>query len=186
MERNTILEIAIIGSTYVGKTCLARKIGCMEPTLKYRSTIGFDLLTHTFYPSRVKLRIWDLSGLKRFQTIVDSYVVKCSVIIFVYSAVDEESYDNMLKLYDRYKRGKLLKGKFVVIAVTKVDNYRSEEYWVGRVFAGSIFAPFVTVSSVYGTGIKKLQEILCDYAKPQTFIEDDKINEVRQSCCAIL
>jgi small GTP-binding protein len=155
-----VLKTALIGTNYVGKSCLCYAITGRIIEKEYSSTIGIDFIVkHVFRQNdTIALSLWDLSGLDRFRYIVGSYIRDSSVLIYCYSAESYDSFRKMLWKYEEYKNLGYSTNKHIIIVVTKIDSKKTFTYFetLGEEFAKKHGYPFIKTSSYNKEGIQDL------------------------------
>lgn len=101
----SIYKIIYVGNEFVGKSALCNRIGKDYFDPNYLTTIGADLVYKTIKRDEhiYKLQHWDLSGAKRFRSIIATYYKIANAIVLVYDLMDPESfYDLHIWLDDLY------------------------------------------------------------------------------------
>jgi len=167
MSDGLVLSIAVVGACDAGKSSLSRALTCKEPELEHVSTIGADFMSRYFPERNVHLKIWDLAGMERFQSILFTYIHRCKCILFLYTIDDKQSFTHMTKLYTMYRNGGHLKDKFLAIVATKTDSREYIDHrFRGKNFANNNGLPFFETSSVTKEGVPTLQNALMDWADP--------------------
>lgn len=95
---NTIIRVAILGETAVGKTSiLSRFLGeVFDPN--YIATIGYGKLAKevTLKSQRkLKLLLFDTAGQERYRSVAESTIKSSSGILLVFSVVDSDSFSKV-------------------------------------------------------------------------------------------
>jgi hypothetical protein len=93
----------ILGASGVGKTALVNTTR-PEVEKRYQSTIGVDYAVYRKNNPSVTLHIWDTSGSKRFDYVVDVFLKKVDIIVFVYKCSGSFTY-LIKKLKEVKKKG---------------------------------------------------------------------------------
>lgn len=156
------IEISITGSSYSGKSCLAKALAGKDLNLNYMAIPSIDLLTKRISDKGVNLRIWDLSGDESYNSIITMCIKKSKYVLLTYAATDWGSYTKMVTLYESYWRKRILDGKTIIIVATKMDIRPNSAYKRGEDYANRIGASYIEVSALDGLGIAELQDMLCD------------------------
>lgn len=100
-----VLKVGIIGSSGVGKTCLARRHSKDYFEYNTSQTIGVDFDSSEFdikvnrRSTHVKLQIWDTAGHERFHALAKSYYRMVSGMILCYDVSDPESIEECRSLW---------------------------------------------------------------------------------------
>ena len=85
------IRCIVLGATGVGKTALVNSVR-NEIEKRTTSTIGVDYAVYKKENPCVKVHIWDTSGSKRFEYVIDIFLKKVDVIIFVYNCCRSFTY----------------------------------------------------------------------------------------------
>lgn len=88
-------KTVLIGDPAVGKTSIRRKYLGKGFISSHIATIGVDFAQkYTSHNGEThRLVIWDLAGQYSFESVRKHYYQGCSSLIFVYSVIDQESFD---------------------------------------------------------------------------------------------
>ena len=105
--REMMFKVVLIGDGAVGKTSIRKRYLGEGFKKSHLPTIGVDF-AQKFVSHRggtVRIVIWDLSGQPSFKAVRSHYYKGSSGIIFVYSVVDRDSFDNASKwLVEAYRQ----------------------------------------------------------------------------------
>lgn len=185
-----VLKIAILGESYVGKSDLCSVIANREPEKEYNCTIGVDFFTKyiEYTPlDKYKITIWDLSGARRFQSIVLSYIRLNNFLIFCYSAEDKNTFLEIERRYILYKHNGYLANKTIFIVACKIDSQKIDpeyEEW-GKYLSSTIGCGFYKTSSKTKIGIELLHSVIDSI--PKNIKKPDYINletgKEKNRCC---
>ncbi len=109
--KEMMFKIVLIGDGTVGKTSIRRNYLGEGFKKSHLPTIGVDFAQRyvSHKGGSVRLVIWDLAGQPSFKNVRSHYYKGSSGIVFVYSVVDRDSFDNASKwLVEAFKHmGKL-------------------------------------------------------------------------------
>ena len=164
-----ILKIAIIGSSYSGKSCLCSAIANREVKKTYHHTIGIDFVSKYIARTNMpmlKLNILDGSGDQKFSVIVFSYIQNCPLLLFCYDSECVQSFNGMVELYKLYEKNNYIKGKFIIIIETKMDSVNSNPicHELGNTFSNIYNYPFIQVSAYNHKGISEIIDMCYSFA----------------------
>ncbi|KAI6040152.1 ras-domain-containing protein [Pisolithus marmoratus] len=149
-------KIILVGSMSVGKTCLHRRFFDKHSSLDYLLTCGVDF--HSEYMQvdgrKVKLGIWDTSGMEKFRAITSPFYR-------VYDITDRTSFDALpgwLTELHHYVPSTIPK----IIVGNKLDQERSRKVSTsdGKSLAASIGALFHEASAKTLVGVTEVFEDL--------------------------
>jgi small GTP-binding protein len=104
--REMMFKVVLIGDGAVGKTSIRKRYLGEGFKKSHLPTIGVDFAQkYVFHKGgSVRLVIWDLAGQPSFKSVRSHYYKGSSGIIFVYSVIDKDSFDNASKwLVEAYK-----------------------------------------------------------------------------------
>lgn len=140
----TNIKIALLGATTVGKTSLAKMLANEDKDNDndYIPSIGVDIKVDYIHDKKIKIIIFDLAGLERFQSIVESYIKTSDYILFCFASNNIESFFHMKKLYKYYMSKNYLDDKHLLIISTKSDK-EDKEVDYGSDYAEKIGIPFL-------------------------------------------
>ena len=157
MNYDYMLKVVVCGPAAAGKTTLVQRYvyGTYDPVVT--STIGVDLFAHTveYNGSRVRLQIWDTSGMEKFACLADSYYRHAHVVILVLdgtsarSAVQQQEYTRTIKSFNPTVP--------IVTVVNKTDLYNQR-------FGAQ---PDIEVSAVKGWNVSATFDLAVRLGSPQ-------------------
>ena len=119
-------KICLLGTTNVGKTLL-HDILTSNHILNYdyKPTIGVNMRTsHMKINNKIRyIHIYDIGGLKRFNSYIPRYIEISDIIIFVYSLTDYNSFEYVKKIYNYNTT--ILKNKHIIFVgnMKDLDSY---------------------------------------------------------------
>jgi len=151
------IDIALIGDSGVGKTCLLLRFVDETYTESYITTIGVDYKSKltTINGESVRLNIWDTAGHERFRTITSTYFRNAQGIIFVYDVTDATSYKNLniwFQESDRYA-GESVKRLLVGNKSDEATDTKVVHDNVAKEYADSLGIPFIVTSAKTGNNV---------------------------------
>lgn len=90
-------QCILIGDCGVGKTTLLKN--ATHQPLPRLPTIGVDMISYT--SETFRLQCWDTSGQPRFKHVVQMFVQNCTIVVYVFAATSEESFQSILHTHAR-------------------------------------------------------------------------------------
>lgn len=171
-------KTVLIGDPAVGKTSVRRKYLGEGFISSHIATLGVDFAQKYVHHEGEthRLIIWDLAGQQGFESVRRHYYQGCSSMIFVYSVIDQESFDNASRwLVESFKYlGEVpptaILGNKIDLRpeLPEKDTITTEK---GRAFA-EYFTEKLEVPSVFGETSAKtgenIQEVFIDLIKMMT------------------
>ena len=91
-------KIVLLGSSNVGKTCIATRYKEGKFTGDHKATVGAAYFQKNFgFPdgSQLKLHIWDTGGSEKFKSVAPLYYKDAHAAIVVYAIDNEESFQQV-------------------------------------------------------------------------------------------
>ncbi|KAL7716046.1 Rab family GTPase [Entamoeba marina] len=98
MNTFSLLKIGVVGDSSVGKTSIVSRFLFQSFELKHVSTVGADFYMKNFFISdktKLKLHIWDTSGVDKYHNLVPSYLHGIDVCLFVFDITNPESFHSI-------------------------------------------------------------------------------------------
>ena len=97
IKNNSKLEakIVLLGSSNVGKTCIATRYKEGKFTSEHKATVGAAYFQKNFgFPdgSQLKLHIWDTGGSEKFKSVAPLYYKDAHAALIVYAIDNDESF----------------------------------------------------------------------------------------------
>jgi small GTP-binding protein len=161
-------KAVLIGDPAVGKTSIRRKYLGEGFISSHIATIGVDFAQKYVHQGGEthRLIIWDLAGQHSFESVRKHYYQGCSSLIFVYSIIDRESFDNASRwLVETYKYlGEIPPTAIIGNKVDLKSDYSENEIVTrkeGREFA-EYFTDKLGVPSIFGETSAKTGEYIQD------------------------
>ncbi len=95
-------KFIIIGDHRVGKTSIVRRFVEKRFQADYRSTIGLNVLTHTFesFNNKISVNLWDIGAQEYFKRFRKTYYSGAQAVFIVFDLTKRESFDNVTKWYN--------------------------------------------------------------------------------------
>ncbi|CAK75444.1 unnamed protein product (macronuclear) [Paramecium tetraurelia] len=92
-----LVKVIVLGDSGVGKTNILTQFCDQKFSQNYTATIGVDFKIKILnvQDKKIKLQIWDTAGQERFRNITQTYYKGAFGIIFVYSLIDRNSFNNV-------------------------------------------------------------------------------------------
>jgi len=96
-NHDNVFKLLVIGDTLVGKTRVTHRLCYADDDWSEMATVGVDLNNRTIEldGKKIKLQIWDASGLQRFRNMITSYFKGSMGILLVYDITNERSFSNI-------------------------------------------------------------------------------------------
>ncbi len=91
-------KIVLLGSSNVGKTCIATRYKEGKFTSEHKATVGAAYFQKNFgFPdgSQLKLHIWDTGGSEKFKSVAPLYYKDAHAALIVYAIDNEESFQQV-------------------------------------------------------------------------------------------
>lgn len=85
-------KLILLGSSEVGKTCLARRYLYNDYLAFYEATIATSFLSKQFPDFR--LDIWDSAGQEKFSSLVQMYFRNTNIALVVFSVASHQSFED--------------------------------------------------------------------------------------------
>ncbi|KAH8769701.1 hypothetical protein BGZ57DRAFT_442839 [Hyaloscypha finlandica] len=150
-EHDFLIKLVLVGSSGVGKTCLIQRYNGdpYNPNISPSISDGWLVRKIEVGGKRVKLQIWDTSGLERFRPLTTSYYRHSNGVFLVYDVASESSFNDIQSYWSQSvnqhapeKATKILVGnKSDLIEGRVVSMKRGEE------LADKLGIPFFEVSA---------------------------------------
>jgi small GTP-binding protein len=194
-----ILKTVLIGDSFTGKTSISESLVNNSFDENPTNTIGVSFYYKEFkiLNKKIKLQIWDTSGLDRFIPVTQVYIRDSSLILLVYDISNYTSFQNIKKWFDIINK-ESNNNHFIVLIGNKDDksDNRQVSYQEGyqlskELNSNVIFFETSAVSS------KKTNQLFNDILteifsnqnidnklKIRVYSEDGEIKE--KGCCNIL
>jgi small GTP-binding protein len=159
----TLIKLAIIGDSNVGKSNFLFKFieGQFSPL--HVATIGFDyksrVVTLPKSKKRVKLQIWDTAGQEKYMSVNKNLFQRVQGVILMYDITSRETFERLNIWLDIIKQ--MTNDIPIVLVGNKLDLEDNEddgriiEYGEGEDFAKENDFDFFEVSAKNGTNVEK-------------------------------
>ena len=149
------VKVALLGAAKSGKSCLANALAMQKFNHEYHTTIGANMTHRCIDSEKLKFVFLDLSGVERFQFIVESYIQTADMVLLCYDAHDYTSYQKMTELREKFNH--LIGNRPNAVVALKTDlakTFKPSEW--GRDLAVRYDFPFLRSSAINGD----IQEVL--------------------------
>lgn len=160
MSDRNVLRIAVVGPSFAGKSTLCNTIAGRMLCMEYDTTIGVDLIVKHFDNNSIKykLLLWDTTGDKRFNSIVQPYIQRMTVILYCYSGSEYISFIKMKQQHEIHRDKGILDDKHIIVCMCKSDSIEkfNRVDVLGQEFAESYGYDFIATSSTVKSGLIEL------------------------------
>eukprot|EP00035_Acanthoeca_spectabilis_P013034 m.236775 g.236775 ORF g.236775 m.236775 type:complete len:202 (-) comp15786_c0_seq8:486-1091(-) len=177
-ERNHdfLFKVIAIGPSGAGKSGLICKF--LRREHNGSGTIGIDFFVSNVinvFGKRVKLQIWDTSGLERFKAVVAPVCRGSLAVLFVYSITSQRDFENMKRWHTYIETNSEIKflAKIVVGTGADLAHQRCVSIAEAQEYAKSIGANHVETSILSEDSVDKIffdlaTTLLCRYKALRT------------------
>jgi small GTP-binding protein len=144
-----LVKILLIGDSGVGKSSLLIRYSENTFTDNFSSTIGIDFRIKTIdvNDKRIKLQIWDTSGLERFKTVTGAYYRNVMGIFLVYDVSNIKSFQNINNWLKNVKKN-ASDEKCLMLIGNKCDKEEREvSFEIGKQLADELNIKFIETSA---------------------------------------
>jgi small GTP-binding protein len=152
-------KVVVLGSSGVGKTCIACRFVKNQFAPYIASTIGASFLVKQVAVNgqKVTLQIWDTAGQERFRSMAPLYYRGAMAAIFVFDITNELSFDKM-KEWVRELQANVEEPLVLAIACNKVDlrEQQAVAFEHAAKYAAEIGAIIVETSAKENIGVEHL------------------------------
>jgi small GTP-binding protein len=152
-------KVVVLGSSGVGKTCIACRFVKNQFAPYIASTIGASFLVKevTVNGQKITLQIWDTAGQERFRSMAPLYYRGAVAAILVFDITNELSFDKM-KEWVRELQANIEEPLVLAIACNKADlrEQRAVPYELAAQYAADIGAIIVETSAKESLGVESL------------------------------
>lgn len=93
----SIKKVIVIGDETVGKSNIISRFVYDKFDCTYVQTMGSDFAIKIIksHGEKTKFQIWDLTGSRRFNTMVSSYINHSHIVVIVYDKTNIKSFENL-------------------------------------------------------------------------------------------
>eukprot|EP00826_Nyctotherus_ovalis_P036795 TRINITY_DN3295_c0_g1_i1.p1 TRINITY_DN3295_c0_g1~~TRINITY_DN3295_c0_g1_i1.p1 ORF type:complete len:221 (+),score=51.60 TRINITY_DN3295_c0_g1_i1:167-829(+) len=160
MKADYLFKLIILGTTQVGKTCIAQRYcNNIYDETKHGSTLGFDFLSRqtTVGGKSVSLEIWDTAGQEQYRAIAKMYYRDAHGVILVYDIADKDSFE-ILKYWidDLEMNGSRLEEKILVGNKSDLETEREVAQFEAKRFAVERELMWTECSAKTGKEVKEI------------------------------
>ena len=104
--KRTVLSIAILGETGVGKTCICSVFLGVEFTDVHVATIGIDKMHSEIEletGEKIRLKLWDTAGQERFRSVGVNSLKHCQGAVVVFDLTQKSTFDKVTEWIKQIK-----------------------------------------------------------------------------------
>jgi Ras-related protein Rab-5C len=151
-------KVAVLGSSYTGKTSIIRRKVVNEFSQEYQSTIGcicVDMRV-ALGESEVELSFWDTNGTEKYKSVTPFYLRDSNAILLVFDITELPSFKELVEWAKLASDSCPDAHLFVVANKIDLDAGRCVGREEAQEFAERLKAPIFEVSALTGNGIDKL------------------------------
>ncbi|KAJ6244135.1 ras-related protein rab-24 [Anaeramoeba flamelloides] len=125
-NQNVDMKIVLLGSSYVGKTCLVDRFINDRFDSSTQQTVGAAFLTKIINTNdnKLVLGIWDTAGQERFESMSKMYYRKANAAIICYDVTDYDSFKKLQYWVDEVRENE--KNCVIYFCGTKIDLLEDE------------------------------------------------------------
>ncbi|KAK5580919.1 hypothetical protein RB653_000944 [Dictyostelium firmibasis] len=105
MTETKQLKLILVGDVNVGKTSILHRLIFSKFTDEYKSTIGADFLSKTFYQNDIitHIQLWDTAGQEKYWCLTSAFWRTSDAVILVFDIGNESSFRNLNFWYKQFK-----------------------------------------------------------------------------------
>lgn len=112
----TPINIIPIGDSNAGKTCLIDRLFHDQFKENNSPTVG------AYFQNFNQFHVWDTAGTERFHSLFPGYVRRGDIILFVYDATSQSSYENLFSYWIPFVDNHAQKNPYRILVRTKIDK----------------------------------------------------------------
>ncbi|KAJ3425126.1 ras-related protein rab-24 [Anaeramoeba flamelloides] len=157
-QPQTDIKVVLLGSPYVGKTCLVERFINKRFNEDQRQTIGgcFSTQQMTVGNDEILLGIWDTAGQERYEAMTKMYYRGAHAAIICYDVTDKTTFERLRFWIQQLQEAE--KNCSLFITATKIDlltNEKQRAVSLNEVenFSKSVDGIIMETSAKYGQGI---------------------------------
>ncbi|KAJ3431075.1 ras-related protein rab-24 [Anaeramoeba flamelloides] len=176
------MKIVVLGSSFVGKTCVITRFISNTYNSKNESTLGapFSVKTIGVQEKKITLGIWDTAGQERFESISKMYYRKANAAIICYDVMDMESYEKLEFWVNEVQT--IEKNSKLYLCGTKIDlvdeiNKRIVPLNKIKKYASELGVEYIETSSKKNINIDQLFTIIGKEFLNEKELEEEKSRE---------
>ena len=104
-SKNYIIKCNFLGDSGVGKTSLGKLFEQNKFINFINPTIGVEYFSKEYIvdKNKYKLQIWDLSGNRNFDNIINLYMKKVQIIFIIFDLSNKNTFNNIIKWIKKAK-----------------------------------------------------------------------------------
>ena len=175
-------QLLVIGDLSVGKTSLLVRYVNGIFDSNYLATIGLDFFTKDdeIDGKIVRIKIWDTSGHKRYQTLTKDFFHNAQGIIIVYDVTNSETFENIKFWSNSIKAhiGNDINNTSVIIIGNKIDlNEREVKQEDAKDYCKELGYPYFETSAKSGENVEKaIKYLVKKVLKNNNYNNNNNIN----------
>ncbi|KAH3763882.1 Rab31 protein [Pelomyxa schiedti] len=182
-------KVVILGSSGVGKTCIALRY-VQDAFTETEATIAASYLSKSIETDgrRFKLQIWDTAGQERFKGMAALFYKGAHAAIICYEIISRDTFEGVKKWVSELQANTSGSPPIFIIAGNKKDMEASRQVPTmdGKNFATSIGAEFFETSAKTGEGISALFEFMGHALARSIQKKSEKPGKKRNGGCLLL
>jgi small GTP-binding protein len=174
-ETEHFVKVLLLGNTEVGKTSIVKQLISGKMNINYEPSIGIDFYNHFVRHDgrKIKLQIWDTSGLPQYKSIREAYFRNTSFLLIIFDMSDISSINNLGQLIEDIKQDGY--NKSIVLVGNKTDKHIDLlNRQKAKIIAEKKNLQLFEVSALTGVGIQELFDNL-DYLKVIEIRQEPKV-----------
>ncbi|XP_038069922.1 ras-related protein Rab-22A-like [Patiria miniata] len=155
------IKICLVGSSTVGKSCIAERLVHDEFLEQTKSTIGsaYSKTDLTVNGETVKLNLWDTAGQERFRALAPLYYRDASAIVLVYDITNEQSFHSLRTVWLPSIRACTKPDVALAVVGNKLDLEETDRVIsaeLARGYADILEAVFLETSAKTGHNVERI------------------------------
>ena len=160
-EVMTYFRIITLGDSFVGKTSIIKTLANNNFNSETFSTIGINYHIKEFTMDdnhKIGLKVIDTCGQEKYRSLSKSYFKNVDAVLFVFSLIDKESFDNIKYWIELYNTNSstIMSPKYLV--GNKNDLEKSIDQKLIEEFSNKNDMPFISTSAKNNDSIQRLFE----------------------------
>ena len=150
-------KVILLGNSSVGKTSIILQFYKSIFDEENQPTIGAAYVSKTLSTAKglIELHVWDTAGQERFKSIIPMYMRGCAAVVFVCSADNENSIDDLSKWKDLLDKNQQ-ECKNIFVVLNKIDYRTPEPITLAREWAEKYEYHYAETSAKENRGIAEL------------------------------
>ncbi|XP_019198257.1 PREDICTED: ras-related protein RABH1b-like [Ipomoea nil] len=151
-------KLVILGDVFVGKSSIITRFVNNKFHNEYKRTIGADFLIGYLKDRKVRLLLWDTSGLERYRILIPSVIENSVVAVIVYNVTSRQSFLNTTEWIEKVRATLGSTDAIIVLVGNKTDliEKRQVSKEEGEAKATELNVMFIETSAKADLNIKAL------------------------------